>query len=375
MQPTVTPVRDDLSEAEVIALIRDSSAAGISGGCELLTGMDLLVAEDITDDLAGGSVGRQAYASLHGNSTMTITRELPWGSALLRPYLTVSDGTDMARFNLGAYFTNIPQRDLSEFPIRYSVECQDILAVLDDQVGDAYAVAQGATYLDAVETVLLARGIQRYSIDQDSAAATLPTDRTWMFDENTTWLTIVNDLLGAIGYAGVWSDWDGFIRCTKYVTPKQRAPEWTYDTALQTSMLGRRTTQRDFYNAPNRWVFYRTNILDGVAPVEGNGMYTYVNLYDGETSVEQRGREITKVVGIDAADQASLVSSAQRTIDADTAVPTKISASTFPNPLHWHFDVIRVEDSWMGVPAKVLASQWTLPLDGSDMTHEWSVVE
>jgi hypothetical protein len=302
VQPYVTPVRGDLTADEVVSLIRDTAAVTISGGCELLTGMDLLVAEDITDDLESGSVTRASYASLHGSATLKLTRELPFGSSLLRPYLTLSDGTAEARFNLGAYFTNTPARDLSEFPVSYSVECQDILAVLADPVGDAYAVAKNTSYLDAIESVLLSRGIVRYSIDRDAAAAVLPTDRTWMFDESTTWLTVVNDLLGAIGYAGVWSDWDGFIRCTKYISPRDRATEWTYDTSLTMSMLGNRTTHRDFYAAPNRWVFYRTNILDGAAPVEGNGMYTYVNLYDGDTSVEQRGREITKVVGIDAAD-------------------------------------------------------------------------
>lgn len=374
MQPPVVPVRDHLTAEQTDALIRDAPAVQFTAGCELLTGMDLMLAEDITDDVESGSVTRSSYASLHGAATMKITRELPWGSALLRPYITLTDGTDEARFNLGVYFTNTPARDLSRFPVSYDVQCQDILAVLDDPVGDAYAVARNSNYLDAVETVLQSRGVVGYSIDRESTAV-LPADRVWMFDDNTTWLTIVNDLLAAIGYAGVWSDWDGHIRCEKYASPRDRAPEWTYDTELLTSMLGGRTTERDFYAAPNRWVFYRTNNLDGAAPVEGDGMYTYTNLYAGDTSVEQRGREITKVVGIDVADQASLVAAAQRTIDADTAIPMKIRTTTFPNPRHWHFDVVRVEDTWMGPPAKVVVSQWTLPLNGSAMTQEWTVVE
>lgn len=375
MQPYITPVRDTLTSAAVIALIRDSTAVTFAGGCELLTGMDLLLAEDITDDLVNGSVSRAAYADLHGSASLRISRDLPFGNALLRPYIMLSDGVTEARFNLGVYFADTPARDLSEFPISYSVECQDILAVLDDAVGDAYAVAKGANYLDAVESILLARGVVRYSIDRSSSAV-LPTDRVWMFDEQTTWLTIVNDLLGAIGYAGIWSDWDGALRCGRYISPRDRSTEWTYDTQPLTSMLGNRSTRKDFYDAPNRWVFYRTNNIDGPAPTEGAGVYTYVNNYLGETSVEARGgREITKVVGIDAADQDSLVLAAQRTIDADSAIPTKIVASTFPNPLHWHFDVLRVEDDRMGVPAKVLGSQWTLQLDGGDMGHEWSVIQ
>lgn len=373
MQPPVLPVRP-IAESLVYALIRDRSAVSFSGGCELLTGMDLMLAADISDDVQSGGVSRASYASMHGSASMIMSRELAWGSALVRPYITITDGIDEARFNLGAYFTNTPERDLAELPVAYDVECEDILSVLDDQVGDAYAVAKGTSYLVAIENLLVSQGVQKYSIDSDASSLVLPTDRVWMFDENTTWLTIINDLLGAIGYAGVWSDWDGMIRCTKYVSPRDRAPEWVYDDGILTSMLGDRTTKRDYYNAPNRWVFYRTNILDGETPVEGNGKYTYVNEYNGDTSVEQRGRTITRVVGIDAADHPSLVAAAQRTIDADMSIPTTINVTTFPNPLHWHMDVVRIEDEAYGPPTNALATKWTMALDGSGMAQEWTVL-
>lgn len=373
MQPLVLPVRP-ITEAEVIHLIRDASAVAFTGGCELLTGMDLMLAADISDDVETGGVSRSSYSTLHGEASMTMARELAWGSAIVRPYITITDGVDEARFNLGAYFTNTPERDLAELPVTYDVECEDILSVLDDQVGDAYAIAKGTSYLVAIENLLQSQGVVKYSIDSDASGLVLPTDRVWMFDENTTWLTIINDLLGAIGYAGAWSDWDGVIRCNKYVTPRDRAPEWTYDTGIQTSMLGDRKAKRDYYKAPNRWVFYLTNILDGAAPVEGDGKYTYVNMYDGETSVEQRGREITRVAGIDAADHASLVASAQRTIDADMSIPSTMNVTTFPNPLHWHMDVVRIEDEAFGPPTNALVTKWTMALDGSAMAQEWTAL-
>jgi hypothetical protein len=377
VQPLLTPARTlytpTLTAARVVELIRDTTSVRFSGGCELLTGLDLGLAEDFTDDLDTGSVSRGSFANLHATAELTVTRELPFASAIVRPYLRLTDGVDTARFNLGAYFTSTPARDVSRTPVSYSVQCYDLLSILDDPVGDSYAVAEGTSYLEAIESILESRGVVRFLIDQTAADKVLPTDRTWMFADNVTWLLIVNDLLSSIGYQGIWTDWDGFMRCENYVRPKLRGFEWTYDTGLQTSMLGDRSSERDFYSIPNRWVFYQQNRPDS-APVEGDGIYTFVNESEGDTSVDGRGRQITKVTAVDAADHASLVSRAQITIDADMLVSLKIKATTFPNPLNWHFDVVRVEDDMIGPAFNALVTQWTLPLDGGDMTQEWTVI-
>lgn len=374
MQPKVIPPRETLTEDDVVGLIRDASGVTIGRGCELLD-LSLSLIEDITPDFVGGSVSRASYANLHGTASLSVSRELPFGWAILRPFITLTDGTTLARFNLGAYFTNTPERSLAESPVTYDVECYDILSVLDDQVGNAYAVAEGAGYLAAIEAILIGRGVTQYIIDQHASASVLPTDRVWAFDDNTTWLLIVNNLLSSIGYAGIWSDWDGRLRCQPYVTPSSRGPEWTYDTSLATSMLGlSRVAERDFKDAPNQWVFVRQNDIDGSPPIEGDGVYTYVNQQAGDTSVAGRRRTITKKVSLDAADHASLVASAQRTIDADTNIPVKIRAETSPNPLHWHFDILYLDDPEFGPACKLLATQWTLPLDSGNQTHEWTVL-
>ena len=375
MQPPITPTRGTSDPDVVTRLIRDSPGVRIAGGCELLTGLDLMVAEDITADLVGGSVSRSAYATLHGRAQLQVSRELPWSSALVRPYMTMSDGVDLLQFRLGAYYTDTPARQLWETPISYDVQCTDILNVLDDFVGDAYAIPAGASYVDEIETILLSLGVVRYYIDPDRSDAVLPADRAWMFDAKTTWLSIVNDLAAAIGYGGAWSDWDGLIRVQRYISPRDRAAEWTYVTTLEDSTLAERASHRDFFASPNRWVFYRTNILGDSAPVEGAGKYTYTNDYIGETSTEARGRVITREpIGIDVADQAALEAAARRIIDADMQVPTKVTAAGFPNPLHWHFDVLNLDDVAIGPPVNALGSQWTLPLNGQNMNHEWTLL-
>jgi hypothetical protein len=342
-----------------------------------LLDLSLAVLDDISDDLAvGGSVSRAGYATLHGTARFALTRRLAWGRAIVRPYMTLTHGDDTARFNLGAYFTSTPRRITGVSPERFEVAGYDILKALDTAVGEVYAVDAGVAYLTEVAGILAARGYTRVVVDQRAAASVLPSARVWPLEDRSTWLGVVNDLLGAVGYQGVWSDWDGALRLVPYETPATRPSEWTYDLDPETSIMDPQVpVVYDFFDAPNRWVFIRANNIDGAPPVEGDGVYTYVNEFVGDTSVEARGGLVnTKVMNVDAADHASLVAQAQITIDADMRVATKLNPATGPNPLHWHFDRLTVDHPDVGPQAQVLSTQWTLPLDGANMRHEWTVL-
>lgn len=367
--------RDNLTEAQVRYIIQDSPDLSMEAGAELLD-LDLNVIEDISNDLLDGEVRRSNYATLHGSASLQLSRELSWGRAIVRPYTTLSDGRNAARFNLGAYFTNTPARALGSKPLVFDVDCYDLLHALATPTGESYSVAAGESYLSAVESILVQQGFTRYLIDPSRSTVTLPSAKVWPLDENTTWLVVVNDLLLAIGYRGIWTDWDGVIRCEAYTNSAERNVEWTYDAGQFTSMLApNRLVTRDFYSAPNRWVVIRNNNVEGSTPVEGDGIYTYVNEFEGETSVEARnGRTITRILKVDAADQTALIARAQEAIESDTITPQYIEAETAPNPLHWHFDKLLINDPEIGINVAVLESEWTLPLLGPMMAHKWSVL-
>lgn len=377
MQPYVTPERSHLTAEQVVNLVQDAPSLVISAGLEVID-LNLNMIEDISDDLAGGQVSRNSYADLHSTCELSITRTLDWGADIVRPYYVMTDGTLTARFNLGAYHINTPAWSASEVPPTYEVIGYDMLLRLQQPVGDAYSISAGANYLEEIEQIITGRGYTKYVIDQARAGTVAPSSRAWAFDETITWLTILNDLLGAIGYAGVWSDWDGRLRCEPYVNPVERSPEWYYSDDPATTMLSTdREYHTDFFEAPNRWVYYRSNAAEEEAPVEGNGIYTYQNDTVGDTSVAaRRGLVITRVVGVDVADQAALIARANQGIQADMEVPTLINVRTSPNPLHWHFDRIVVQDSHAMPIGDVQATQWTLPLAPSteDMEQSWTVL-
>lgn len=364
----------DAESATITALIKTNPSMLIGAGMELLD-RNLTVLANLSDDLIDGEVSRNNFATLHGSFSFTMTNQLAWGSAIVRPYILVGgEGMTTMQFNMGAYFTGTPDHVTGSDPTVYSVTSYDILDALNTTVGDSYAVQSGTEYLVAIETILINQGYTKYSIDSARAGTTLPESRGWAATDNTTWLTVVNDLLSAIGYRGVYSDWDGQLVCVPYQDPTERSAEWTYDDGEYTSELGpQQTVKHDFYATPNRWIAVRSNMPEGTSPSEGDGIAIYQNDSDGETSVEGRGRVVNKRLDVEAADQTALQVALMQAVSADKKVSTSIEADTTPNPLHWHFDILTIDTAELGT-VKVRENSWKLPLTGGMMSHEWAVI-
>lgn len=383
MQSPTDGPRARFTAEQVRYLIEQSSSFDVTFGLELLD-QDLNIVDDISEALTTASVQRNSYANLHATLSFTIESPLSWGLAIVRPYMEITaptsttDPLNTLRFYLGAYVTDTPEEDMSLDVSSWDATGYDILSLLDDSIGDGYSIDAGESYLGHVEDILLNRGFSQYVIDPDATDTLLPSAKSYTVDDNVTWLTVINDLLAAVGYAGIWSDHNGVLRAQLYRSPADRGPEWrmTDDPAV-TLLTQRRKRSRDFYDAPNHWVIYQQNATENEQASNANGLrYEFTNDSIGETSVEGRGgRVITKVLGVDAADAASLAAQAQRTIDADMLIPTIIAIDTAPFPLAWHFDRIEVADARLGATLQVLATAWTLNLDGSDMTWEWTVID
>lgn len=378
MMPVTAGPRSALAVNQVIELILNASSVQVDHGAELLD-INLGVLDTLNTEVSGdGYVQRESYATLHGSCSLLVSRQLDWGNAIVRPYITMTGitptyGKTTARFNLGAYFMSAPYRVFGLTPLTYAVTGYDILQGMDDLVGDSFGVNAGDSYLDIVESIFQARGYTQYVIDRSSSAV-LPASRVWPIDTQTSWLKICNDLLSSIGYQGVWSDWDGRLHAEQYVSPAQRAGEFLYDMGQYSIVEPKVTEQRDLFAAPNRWVAIQSNRSMQTAPVEGDGVYTYVNTSTGPSSVAARDRTITKVMNIDAADQASLQQAARVTIDADINDNVKLAVFTAPNPLHWHFDRMTFNHPGLGAALGVVGTSWKQYLDGRDMEHSWTVL-
>jgi hypothetical protein len=375
MQPPVEPIRSNLTDAQVRYLIERAPSITVGFGLES-TDLQQDDVTDISDTFGGGTVERSAYATLHGTCRLALSAPVDWGWAVVRPYMTLTDGKIKARFNLGAYFTNTPSRPTNETPPSYDVVGYDLLYALDVLVGDSYSVAAGDLILTRVEEILIQRGFTKYLIDQSRGDAVAPDGRVWQLSDNATWLGVVNDLLGMIGYQGIWSDWNGMLRCQAYQRPLDRGYEWYLPADASWSILGADAlVEFDYHDAYNRWIGVRSNNIDDVAPVEGAGIYTLTNDSDGITSINaRRGLVLTRKEDFEVTSQADLIARVQAMADADMSVPTSITCTTGPHPLMWHFDRLLVDSAALGPPTDVLVTAWSLPLNGEDMSHTWSVL-
>lgn len=384
MQPLTAAPRDGFTVAQVTDLLT-GPAVSVDFGAERLAG-DLSVVADISADLAGGEVARSCYATIHGTCDLQLSAELAWGVDLVRPYMTLSDGTVEARWNLGVYCLTTPDRNVGESPMTWVVQGYDRLMLLSRQVGADYAVASGTTYRQALLDVFASAGLTGVLIDGAAADDTLPAAKSWPLvaadqadpdqtDTPVTWLRIVNDLLRAINFRAVWCDANGLFRCEAYQEPAVRAPEFSFDTAGHSTIVAEdRTESQDVWSTPNRWVFRWSN---GGTGVEGDGIYTVLlsDLYpDHPLTAANRGLTWSSVVDYEAASQAKLVALGDRRVAGDLRVARRVSARTGPFPGAGHFDVYRLVDAEMGT-RKVQASSWRMPLDGGDVEWDWEVIE
>ena len=160
MQPLTADPRSSYTVAQIQNLIAASSLT-VDYGVELLDA-SLNLVSDISSDVTTGSVKRDNTAVVHGTVDLTLSRQLAWGKDRIRPYMLLSSpdaGVSKCRFNQGVFLLTTPTTPLRESPITYSVTGMDQLTLLQDNIGDTYAVSLGTNVITAVKTALTAAGI------------------------------------------------------------------------------------------------------------------------------------------------------------------------------------------------------------------------
>lgn len=362
MQALTASPRDGYTEAEVRDILTGPQMV-VSAGLELLDESNDVV-EDLSDVFVEGSVARDNYAEVHGSVNLKIQRELEWGKARVRPYMTVGDNDgNEARFNLGVYCLTTPNTVLGEVPTTYEVTGYDLLYLLLNGPGDTYEVAAGTTYIAAVQAAVTASGVGApVNLDGSDQNKALPEAMVWALPAGASYLRIINDLLDAIGYVELYADHDGVLRSEPFVARSAQTPEWTLDTSdANTNIVGEeRTYTVDVWSAPNWWRFVRNNMT--AKPVEGAGIYTVENLSDGRSSQQSLGRIVRKPVEyMDAADQAALVAQGDRIVDEDRQVEREVRLRVDPLPCMWHRDVFYLADAGQA-PRTYIAASWKLQL-------------
>lgn len=395
-----------LSPTDLAALL-SSPALTVTVGCELL-GFDLSLVEDITTDLdpAGSDVTWTGAATVHRDCQITLARQLDWGNALVRIYRTYTDPLSglSARADRGVFCLTAPDLTAGESPQSWQITGQDRNYFLDRQVGAAYTAAAGTNVLVAIRAAFTAAGLTGVLIDSSRSDATIPSDMAWPLipasdaastsDDTpadsgevsgsgpTTWLQIINQLLGLISYRGVWVDESGLYRCGPYHDPSTRPATFAFDATdpLRSTVAVGQVVHGNYWatDTPNLYTFIQSNLADSsdgtpAVPAEGAGIYT-VTVSDGPRAAANRNGLVWPTqISYTAASQTDLEAQGDARVAADGRLTITADASTVPFPAS-HYDVLTVTADALGGTVKVEATAWTEPLDGSDVQWTWTVI-
>jgi hypothetical protein len=279
-----------------------------------------------------------------------------WTIARVRPWAHVDD----IEWPLGVFLAAAPQDAWSGGRWGGSVELLGKLATLDtDYVPAAVAYPAGTVVTEAVREQIGLAGQTGYAVT--ASPQTLATAMVW--DAGTSRLTIINELLAAIGYWSLTADGMGRFIAAPYTRPSDRPvryPLLDSPSSIYADEFGR---DRDFYKVPNRYVVISQGSGDTEALV---GVAENTNP-DSPFSIPTRGYVKAEVeTGVDATDQAAIDAIAQQRLIDAMSVTTALTIQHAVIPLDPN-DVVRLRRVPAGVDGRYTAQTITIPLNGLEL--------
>jgi hypothetical protein len=322
----------------------------------------------LTGVVLSGSVANNALADIKRTARFSLLEDgsVNFLSDRIKPYarLRMSDG-GWAEWPLGVFVLSTPPRKASSSGVvTREVEAYDLLQVVkDDKVTDRYTVAAGVNYIAAVKSLLDGAGLTLQNLT--ATDKTLPAARDW--PPGTEKLSIINDLLGAINYRSLFFDEDGQAVAQPYVSPQDRASEYTYADNDESVIFPEMEQSLDLFSVPNKW----TLVVSEPDRTPLTSSYTNSNA-SSPTSTVSRGRTIVDYRELqEAADQASLDAKVQRLAFEASQVYEEVSFDTGIMPQHSDSDVYTLEFTALGISAKYSEQSWEMPLKaGARMKHK-----
>ena len=355
--------RNGYTADQVIAALH-APARTLAFRYELLDSSNRLKAH-LTNVLSG-SVAYNALADIKRTGRFTVRDDgsINYLSDRIKPYarLKMPDG-GWAEWALGVLILSTPPRKADAAGVvTREVEAYDQLQVLlDDKAADRYTVAAGTNYIVAVKAVLDSAGITAQNLTP--TASTLPTARDW--PPGTPKLRIINDLLGAVNYRSLWFDEQGVAVAQPYVSPADRAAEYTYQDDAQSVILPEVQEGLDLFEVPNKWVL----VVSEADRLALSSTYTNSNPAS-PTSTVSRGRTIVDYRQVEAADQAALDAMAARLAFEASQVYEQVEFETGIMPMHSDSDVLNLKFAALGLDAKYSEVGWEFELKaGGRMRH------
>lgn len=245
-----------------------------------------------------------------------------------------------------------------------SVEAYDRCWLLRDTVTETLLFfAQGASYIDTIETLLTQAGIT--TVLATASAATFAEDREdW--EIGTSYLDIINQLLSEINYNQIWFNSEGIAILEPASVPTAANIEHILDAdKIDSLLIPSITRETDLFQAPNVWLCICDN-------PDKSGIMTATSENtnpQSPLSIARRGRRIVHVETLqNIANQTELQAYADRLRNESLTSGERITVGTALLPNWGVADVTALH--WGDLSAVCIEQGWTMDLEvGGNMTH------
>lgn len=370
----VAPPAQVATLADRVALI-EADRVDVTLTVEVLDDRNRVVGTVDADNVI---VRHDTNTNVHRSIELITGEELDWPVQRVRPKVTVASRRWIDTVALGVFVLTDPVPEPTN-PVTWSVAGFDLLYLLDQRLVAPISYPQGQPVLAAVRQTLIGQGIFTDRIDNSRAADTLGEPRVWSIEFDGTYLTVINDLLAMIGYEQLSMTATGEAISYPKVPADQRPIAWRYDAQSPTTIVDddNRGYETRNTNAPNFWLFWRSDVERDDPPEVGDGLYLRQNDAQGPSSIEARGGLIIRSSNdgpIEATSQSDLQVNADAIIASEIQAAAVYRFTTDANPYHEHLDILECVDRTFGVAGRFRHSAWELDVSARIMNHETTSV-
>lgn len=212
-----------------------------------------IIQREITADILSGDVSMNENGQNSKHTMQCVLRT----TSLLQPFveflmpwmrITTQSGIEYESY-LGLYhvlpFPKRHSRDSST----WAIEARDLTYLLDQSGPTSpYTIASGADPFAAITTIITTViGVsstriilQSKNVTEDTPAtpSTMPSAKTWELETDTSWLSIINDVLGQFGYYALHTDDTGRFIFMPYRDLASSEPDTSYFSETGSMIVG-----------------------------------------------------------------------------------------------------------------------------------------
>lgn len=201
--------------------------------------------------ITGGEVELSAFSDLKVTGSLSFEgAEVPDDNDLVRIYYGHADSSGAETFApLATLLFSAPQPEYDGMTVSGTLDCQSTLAILAAKsYGAPFTVTAGTKAVQKAMELVESLGLRVNN--PDKSAYVLGSDHTFSADE-ANYLSIVNWLLDAAGYASAWVDAFGNVQMTPYVEPLERPISITLADDENSILYPELSKRSDYSDTPN----------------------------------------------------------------------------------------------------------------------------